>query len=712
MRTVPWIIPVALLVACAGPEEEPTLPFADAEVREPITVPDHLTLPDAIEAFAPSHARRLPSDAPNEEALLGSLHDVERCAPCHGNVVDSWRHGPHARSSFDNPWYLASVQAFREARGNESSRMCAGCHDPVLLFQGRIEEEVEPMPQSVAGVPCMVCHGIENARPDGNGSYELRIIDPLIPNPSDAASIEAHVDALRIETATRANLCGSCHRSFAGREIGGEEHLPGIDDFGHWLSSPYSGARSERVQIGNTEHAIATGESYGGEVQRQDCVDCHMRALPSGGDFSRRAGWIRSHSVLASHSPIAEVGGAPRRDEVRQQLEGAIRLFTFPGAIDAEGNRHWQVVVENHGTGHNFPGGTRDLQSTRVIAELVDSEGRILSVGGSPILRAGVVRENGELDWTHFVHEFAGSVYDRTIPSGASRLFEFISEGELPEGVELRARVVHQKHPEPMRALACEVQTTARGQAFREAAAARHLPRLDACASPAPRIVASATMDAAERASADRFEAWLALGRALSDARQERLQDARRALLRALEFASGSRAEAAVYVDLARVEARLGRMDEMLAAGQEAQRRLPGHPAATFVQAAGLARVWRFEHAQEVLGARRIDAMDELRRNRLRALITGSLDQNEAALVASSQGLELFPRNTALLRTQALSARALEHDEAAEADAAFAFHRGVEGLQTLRDQCRARSPECAAGLSATPTVRMRASPPR
>ncbi|MBW2377883.1 MAG: hypothetical protein JRF55_18240 [Deltaproteobacteria bacterium] len=64
---------------------------------------------------------------------------TDDCADCHPDVASHWMHSAHAYASFDNPWYRASIDQFRAARGKEESRFCAGCHDPLLLMSGDIE---------------------------------------------------------------------------------------------------------------------------------------------------------------------------------------------------------------------------------------------------------------------------------------------------------------------------------------------------------------------------------------------------------------------------------------------------------------------------------------------------------------------------------------------------------------------------------------------
>jgi len=102
------------------------------------------------------------------------------CRTCHADAYESWSHSAHRFSSFNNPFYLASVKETRQVTerrdGNaRGSRWCAGCHDPVPLLSGTfdtasLEEPIEPTGQ--AGITCTVCHGITQVNSTrGNGDY-------------------------------------------------------------------------------------------------------------------------------------------------------------------------------------------------------------------------------------------------------------------------------------------------------------------------------------------------------------------------------------------------------------------------------------------------------------------------------------------------------------------------------------------------------------
>ena len=115
--------------------------------------------------FSPSLVR-----TQRRAAAATALPDDERVLPelSSRRLSGAGLHSAHRFSSFNNPFYLASVKETRKVvqqrDGNaRGSRWCAGCHDPVPLLSGTfdtasLEEPIEPTGQ--AGITCTVCHGI------------------------------------------------------------------------------------------------------------------------------------------------------------------------------------------------------------------------------------------------------------------------------------------------------------------------------------------------------------------------------------------------------------------------------------------------------------------------------------------------------------------------------------------------------------------------
>jgi len=672
--------------------------------------PETDAAPDRAPLY-PETQLQLASGDPRDAARLA---DTETCGACHPDALQTWQASAHARASFDNPWYRQAVDAIRDEVGREESRFCAGCHDPVLLVAGAMEEEVAPEdPRAHAGVTCMVCHGAQEARPDGNGSYTLSTRAVPLPDPADPEEIRAHVEALTPEPLRTASLCGSCHRGFLGSHMGNPHHLGGIDDLTAWSRSGYAGSAASRLDE---------------PVEAATCQGCHMPLeRVSGRDFAADdAGRVHSHRVAGGHSAMA-AGDPAQARAIEARLTGAARIDV--AALTRDGRAHLpadgapvragdaasvDVVVRNLATGHRFPGGTLDAQDTWIELSIEDAAGRrIASSGadhaandedGAHRLEAVLVDDEGNAQRAHHVHRFRAKVFDHTLgPRDAAAVrYAF----EVPVGatfpLRARARLLHRRHPEALRQAACDAQRSARGRAFASASEALGRRALDACAPQPITEIAEATVwlgagadgreptgGATERAWRRHFDHALAL---IGDV-QERLDDARPVLEAALAAAPDDRARAQILAQRARLEGRQGRLDEALAELDRAEGLIGSHPAIDRLRGDAHAQVWRWPDAAAAYAraAERAPADESRWTDLARAL--GSAGDDGRALDAADRGLSLAPRDESLLRSRYL---ALEGPSREAARARWLEHRAPDALDLLRRRCATRSPFCAS----------------
>ncbi|MEM9073323.1 MAG: multiheme c-type cytochrome, partial [Myxococcota bacterium] len=460
---------VTALFAC-GAEVEAT----DKHVEEKLAV----VLPRPPGDLAPSHLRVL-------GAIEEDLSDVERCAPCHADVVAQWRSSAHARASFGNPWYRATIDAFREERGFEASRFCAGCHDLALLVDGAMDEAIDPADRRAhVGVTCLVCHSMQERYADGNGSFALRIAPAPLPDPNSAAQVAAHRERMNPPGLRTSGQCGGCHRSFLGGEMGNPHHLPGIDDIGAWRSSAFAESNARQID----------------EVEPATCQQCHMSQEEALRDFAATEGRVASHRVRGAHTPLREdhaLRDAVTIDIAAAHVEGEW-ILPAEDATPRGSEMAVDLVIRNVGAGHRFPGGTRDLQYTYVDIEVRDARGRVLGrITGDDAFRfrAALVNEEGAIEETHFVDRFRAAAFDRTRAPRDAIVLRAITA--LPRRLALpltvHAAVRHQRHPPAMRELACEATRSARGEAFARASAALGRTPLDGCAPEPVTTVAETT---------------------------------------------------------------------------------------------------------------------------------------------------------------------------------------------------------------------------
>src|SRR5260370_20527738 len=69
----------------------------------------------------------------------------DACQRCHADIYKQWDSSMHHFSSFNNQWDRKSIEYMQEVAGVRSSKWCAGCHDPALLYSGFFHTPVQPI---------------------------------------------------------------------------------------------------------------------------------------------------------------------------------------------------------------------------------------------------------------------------------------------------------------------------------------------------------------------------------------------------------------------------------------------------------------------------------------------------------------------------------------------------------------------------------------
>jgi hypothetical protein len=687
-----------------------------------------MVLPQAGPLFPENQVRLAPGDPRDTERLA----NVEVCAECHADVVEAWRSSPHARASFDNPWYRQSIESIREERSNESSRFCAGCHDPVLLLSGAMEEEVQPNdPRAHAGITCMLCHGIQEVRPDGVASYTLSTREVFLPDPADEEEVREHVRQLTPAPLRTAQMCGTCHRSFLGPAMGNMNHLTGIDDLSAWQRSGYAGSGATRLDQG---------------VEPATCQGCHMPLRPATrGDFAADEGTIHSHRFAGAHTSMAHATGD------REQLHAAREILQSAARIDVaairtrDRLRSWlpadhaavrggqrieiDVVVHNQGTGHRFPGGTLDAQDTWIEVELRDARGRLFAEAGAEHgagaeddatahrMHALLVDPEAQPSFQHRVHRFSAKIYDHTLGPRDAEVARYSvaipRDAVMP--VSVRARLRHRRHNAELHRGACESQSTPTGRAFFEASEHFGNRPIDACTTQPITELSEALVWIGEGSEhrgsrgGARAPEWRRLfdhALALIGNVQEYLDDARPSIDRAIIAAPDQHTRAMLFVQRARLEGRQGRLEEALADLRAAEALAGPRPAIHRMRGDAYAQVWRWTEAADAYRAAAEAAqLDDTRWVDL-SRARGSAGDDRLSLEAAIRGLALQPRDEALLRSQYLALDALGRPADAARDA-FVSHRVPDELPELRLRCGQERAWCAAERLPVTVYRLR-----
>ncbi len=364
------------------------------------------------------------------------------CQRCHADIYREWEGSAHHFSSFNNAWYRKSIEYMQDTIGIRSSKWCAGCHDPALLFSGMFDRpirEVEDTPAGQAGLGCMMCHSFVRVKSSmGQGDYELEYPEmhklaasknPYVRWMHDFLvdlNPEAHRRVflkpfMRTQTA---EFCSTCHKVHLDVPVNHYRWTRGFNEYDNWQASGVSGLGAR---------------SFYYPPRPQQCADCHMPTRYSTNIGNQ--GVFHSHEFPGANAALPYVNGNAEQLKTTEQFLTAKQLSVDIFAISPEtsaqpvgaGNvaapefqttfavgeeaetpaggpnaglsatpiallsapldrvnaavRRGQtyrvdVVVRTRGVGHFFPGGTVDAYDCWLELKAVDDAGRVIFWSG------------------------------------------------------------------------------------------------------------------------------------------------------------------------------------------------------------------------------------------------------------------------------------------------------------------------------------------
>jgi hypothetical protein len=407
--------------------------------------------------FVPSLARTNTGGALDPRAMGGS----ESCGTsgCHEQILDEWSVSAHRYSAMD-PAFRAVQTTMGEQNGPESTRYCAGCHDPISLFAGAKNLYREELTNPIGfdeGVSCVVCHSIQETDVLGNANYvvaqpdrymfELRsgnaarlIRDFLI-----RAYPRQHVETLQHRMFKSPEFCAACHKQFIDEEINRVGWVQLQNQFDNWRTSRWN---------------------HPGEAQETiECRECHMPLMdsrdPAAGDaldynrtYDDRK--HRDHRFVASNQFVPLLLDLPGAQEhaarTEAWLQGRIDIpeiadkwmdgpavpieLIVPERVAPGEEIKIQTVVTNNKVGHDFPTGPLDIIQAWVEVVVTDPSGQVVFASGrrdsaefiqpgSFIFKAEPVDQYGNLIDRHNLWEMVGVRYRRSLFPGFSDRAEY-----------------------------------------------------------------------------------------------------------------------------------------------------------------------------------------------------------------------------------------------------------------------------------------------
>jgi tetratricopeptide (TPR) repeat protein len=371
----------------------------------------------------------------------------DACQRCHADIYAQWNSSMHHFSSFNNQWYRKSVEYMQDVAGVRSSKWCAGCHDPALLYSGKFDTPIKQIvnrPEARAGLGCLMCHSIVEVKSTmGQGDFfleypklhELAASDnPIVrklhdfvvrlnPEPHRRTFLKPF---MRADTA---EFCSSCHKVHLDVPVNRYRWIRGFNEYDNWQASGVSGQGARAFYYPKSP---------------MNCADCHM-PLERSKDDGNVNGFVHSHRFPGANtavptanqdaaqyefakeflqdkqlsvdifaiSPAGKESSAPSRNEMgKQELSttfavgeeseaalpkgpgGEVRAITAPidrtdAAVRRGDDVRVDVVVRTRKVGHFFPGGTVDAFDVWLELQATDEKGQT-------IFWSGEVEDNGK----------------------------------------------------------------------------------------------------------------------------------------------------------------------------------------------------------------------------------------------------------------------------------------------------------------------------
>jgi Flp pilus assembly protein TadD len=367
----------------------------------------------------------------------------DSCKRCHEDIYNQWSSSVHHFSSFNNQWYRKSIEYMQDTIGTKPSKWCGGCHDPAVLYAGKMDRPIKEFvhaPEAQAGLGCMMCHSIARVKSTmGQGDFYLEypklhamaasknpvvrglhdFLVKLNPEPHRRVFLKPF---MRTQTA---EFCSACHKVHLDVPVNGYRWIRGFNEYDNWQASGVSGEGAR---------------SFYYPPKSSQCADCHMPMMASK-DMGNIDGYVHSHRFAAANTAV------PTANQDEQQLQAvkdflqngvmSIDIFamspdtgekkaaaaqtelstTFAVGEEAEAKvtpgqggearpitaplNHVQPVVRRGDTvrvdvvvrtkklGHFFPGGTVDAYDTWVELKGTDDKGQTL-------FWSGMVEDNGK----------------------------------------------------------------------------------------------------------------------------------------------------------------------------------------------------------------------------------------------------------------------------------------------------------------------------
>lgn len=429
---------------------------------------------------------------------------AEGCERCHQDIVAQWEQSAHRFSSFNNPFYEASINFLREHGTIENepilrhmahlgipkeklplvrSKWCSSCHDPALMIPGQMTEVIDRRSvEAQTGLTCLACHNIDSIHnTTGNGNYNQQDEQEspyLFARTFSGWARQLHDFALKARPAVHkrqmlkplhktSEFCSTCHKVSLDVPLNTYRWVRGQNEYDGWHDSGIAHNASRTFYL---------------PPNKRQCQDCHMPLEPAPlGDVAAKGGMVKSHRFLAVNNALPFIrGDEDAMKRVEQFLQNNQLRIDVAAVVQPEGEQagttvylphvtrpvlpperplRFEVVVRNLNVGHTFPGGTNDSNESWVEFTVLDEQGRELVRTGvirpdghleddAHTYRLTMIDRNGERVFRRDPHNFVAPVYVNLIGPGTADVVHYeLTPGPALAGKKLtvRARLLWRK---------------------------------------------------------------------------------------------------------------------------------------------------------------------------------------------------------------------------------------------------------------------------
>lgn len=385
------------------------------------------------------------------EALAGSAS----CGTtgCHEQILREWEPSAHRYAS-RSAFFQLIQKSMADANGAESTRYCAGCHDPIALFSGakNIYNEDLSSPGADEGVSCASCHSIVRTDVEGNAAFTMsppvRYLaeDSFIGRFLIRAYPRHHVASYSRPLLSTPELCGACHKQFIDKELNRATRVQLQNQYDAWKGSHWFVPDPKNPQRPDAGKSLT-------------CRDCHMRLETSADPMAwKRDGKHRHHGMIGANQWLPTYHALPGAEKHVRLTEDWLQGKTvlpeiadrWPGgpvvpmAITAPASARpgepirVRIALENSKVGHTFPTGPLDVIQAWVDVRAVQDGREIFRSGaldergfiqeGAFQLKSEGVDRAGNLIDKHNLWDMVGARFRRAVAPGYSDQEEFTFE--------------------------------------------------------------------------------------------------------------------------------------------------------------------------------------------------------------------------------------------------------------------------------------------